>query len=135
MFRETSFTADRQFASKRLPALVRSREIQMSSLYLAAAILLEICGTTALKLSDGFSRLGPASVVVVCYTASFVVLSWALRGIDLSTAYAVWSGVGTALVAAIGILWFGEAAGIWKLACLALIVIGVAGLNLAGRGS
>jgi small multidrug resistance pump len=107
----------------------------MSSLYLAAAILLEICGTTALKLSDGFSRLGPASVVVVCYTASFVVLSWALRGIDLSTAYAVWSGVGTALVAAIGILWFGEAAGIWKLACLALIVIGVAGLNLAGRGS
>ncbi len=107
----------------------------MSSLYLAAAILLEICGTTALKLSDGFTRLGPASVVVVCYTASFVVLSWALRGIDLSTAYAVWSGVGTALVAAIGILWFGEAAGIWKLACLALIVIGVAGLNLAGRGS
>jgi small multidrug resistance pump len=107
----------------------------MSSLYLAAAILLEICGTTALKLSDGFTRIGPASVVVVCYTASFVVLSWALRGIDLSTAYAVWSGVGTALVAAIGILWFGEAAGIWKLACLALIVIGVAGLNLAGRGS
>ncbi len=73
-------------------------------------------------------------MVVVCYTASFVVLSWALRGIDLSTAYAVWSGVGTALVAAIGIVvvWRGRH-GIWKLACLALIVIGVAGLNLAGR--
>jgi small multidrug resistance pump len=107
----------------------------MSIFYLAAAILLEICGTTALKLSDGFTRLGPASVVVVCYTASFAVLSLALRGIDLSTAYAVWSGVGTALVAAIGIVWFGEPAGTWKLACLALIVVGVAGLNLAGRGS
>jgi len=97
--------------------------------------LLEICGTTALKLSDGFTRLGPASVVVVCYMASFAVLSLALRGIDLSTAYAVWSGVGTALVAAIGILWFGEPAGISKLASLLLIIIGVAGLNLAGRGS
>ena len=107
----------------------------MSIFYLAAAILLEICGTTALKLSDGFTRLGPASVVVICYTASFAVLSLALRGIDLSTAYAVWSGVGTALVAAIGIVWFGKSAGTWKLACLALIVVGVAGLNLAGRGS
>lgn len=107
----------------------------MSVAYLAIAILLEICGTTALKLSDGFTRLGPASVVVVCYMASFAVLSLALRGIDLSTAYAVWSGVGTALVAAIGILWFGEPAGIWKLASLLLIIIGVAGLNLARRGS
>ena len=107
----------------------------MSVVYLAIAILLEICGTTALKLSDGFTRLGPASVVVVCYVASFSVLSLALRGIDLSTAYAVWSGVGTALVAAIGILWFGEPAGVWKLASLALIIVGVAGLHLAGRGS
>jgi Small Multidrug Resistance (SMR) protein len=55
----------------------------MSVFYLAAAILLEVCGTTALELSDGLSRLGPASVVVVCYTASFAVLSPALRGIDL----------------------------------------------------
>lgn len=107
----------------------------MSAAYLAIAILLEICGTTALKLSDGFTRLGPASVVVVCYMASFAVLSLALRGIDLLTAYAVWSGVGTALIAAIGILWFGEPAGIWKLASLLLIIIGVAGLHLAGRGS
>jgi len=107
----------------------------MSVVYLAIAILLEISGTTALKLSDGFTRLGPVMVVVVCYVASFAVLSLALRRIDLSTAYAVWSGVGTALVAAIGILWFGEPAGLWKLLSLALIIVGVAGLNLAGRGS
>lgn len=107
----------------------------MSVFYLAAAILLEISGTTALKLSDGFSRLGPSGTVVVCYAASFALLSLALRGIDLSTAYAVWSGVGTALVAAIGIVWFGEPAGLWKLVCLALIIAGVAGLHLAGRAS
>ncbi len=107
----------------------------MSGLYLAAAIVLEICGTTALKLSQGFSRIGPSAVVVACYGASFAFLSIALRRIDLSFAYAVWSGVGTAAVAAIGILWFGENAGTWKLLSLALIVLGVAGLHLADRPS
>ncbi len=66
----------------------------MSAVYLAIAILLEISGTTALKLSNGFTRPGPTGAVVVCYIASFWVLSLALRGIDLSTAYAVWSGIG-----------------------------------------
>jgi small multidrug resistance pump len=107
----------------------------MSALFLAAAILLEITGTTALKLSQGFTRPGPASVVVVCYMSSFVVLSWALRGIALSTAYAIWSGVGTALVAAIGIFWFGEPAGVWKLLSIGLIIAGVAGLHIAGAPS
>jgi small multidrug resistance pump len=103
----------------------------MSILCLAAAIALEISGTTALKLSDGLSRPGPAALVVLCYGASFFLLSLALRGIALSVAYAVWSGVGTALVAAIGIMWFGESAGGWKLLCLALIILGVAGLHLS----
>jgi small multidrug resistance pump len=107
----------------------------LSVLYLAVAIALEICGTTALKLSQGFSRIGPASVVVLCYGASFILLSLALRAIDLSIAYALWSGVGTAIVAAIGIIWFGEPAGAWKLLSLALIVLGVAGLHLSGPAS
>ena len=107
----------------------------MSVLYLGAAIVLEICGTTALKLSQGFTRIGPASVVVFCYAASFVLLSLALRVIDLSIAYALWSGVGTAIVAAIGIVWFGEPAGALKLLSLALIVLGVAGLHLSGWAS
>jgi small multidrug resistance pump len=107
----------------------------MSILYLAAAIALEICGTTALKLSDGFTRPGPSATVVFCYVASFLLLSLALRGIELSIAYAVWSGVGTAVVAGIGIFWFGESAGIWKLLCLALIVLGVAGLHLSRAAS
>jgi small multidrug resistance pump len=102
----------------------------MSPFYLAAAIVLEIRGTKSLKLSDGFTRIGPAVAVVLCYAASFVLLSLALRGIVLSIAYAVWSGVGTAVVAIIGIVWFGEGAGAWKILCLALIVLGVAGLRL-----
>jgi small multidrug resistance pump len=107
----------------------------VSVFYLATAIVLEICGTTSLKLSDGFTRMGPSGAVVVCYAASFALLSFALRGIDLSIAYAVWSGVGTAIVAAIGIVWFGEPAGAWKLLSLALIVLGVAGLHLSTRAS
>jgi small multidrug resistance pump len=105
----------------------------LSVLYLAAAIVLEICGTTLLKLSHSFTRIGPAVAVVFCYSTSFALLSLALRVIDLSIAYALWSGVGTAVVAAIGIVWFGEPAGAWKLLSLALIVLGVAGLHLAGR--
>lgn len=107
----------------------------MSILYLTAAIALEICGTTSLKLAEGFTRLGPSCAVIFCYAASFALLSLALRGIELSIAYAAWSGVGTAVVAAIGILWFGESVSTAKLVCLGLIVLGVAGLHLAGRAS
>ena len=84
----------------------------MSRVYLAAAIVLEICGQP-LKLSDGFTRFGPSGAVVLCYVSSFALLALALRGIELSIAYAVWSGVGTAVVAAIGIVWFGET-GAWN---------------------
>ena len=60
----------------------------MSRVYLAAAIVLEICGTTSLKLSDGFTRFQPSSAVVLCYVLSFALLGLALRGIELSIAYA-----------------------------------------------
>jgi small multidrug resistance pump len=105
----------------------------MGILYLAAAIVFEICGTTALKLSDGLTRLDAVLVLAIAYPLSFAALALALRGIDLSIAYAVWSGVGTAVVAAIGIVWFGEGAGTLKLVSLALIVIGVLGLHLSTR--
>jgi small multidrug resistance pump len=107
----------------------------MSGAYLAAAIAFEICGTTSLKLSDGFTRIAPSGAVILCYVASFALLGLALRGIELSIAYAVWSGVGTAVVASIGIIWFGEGTGICKLLCLALIVLGVAGLHLSEGAS
>lgn len=100
-------------------------------LYMAAAIVLEIGGTTALKISDGLSRLAPSFAVVVLYAGSFACLAFALKEVELGVAYAVWSGLGTAAIAVIGILVFGESVTALKLASLALVIAGVVGLNLA----
>lgn len=105
----------------------------MSWLFLALAIVLEVCGTTSMKLSEGFAKLLPSILIFVFYGLSFASLTVALKSIDVSVAYAVWAGVGTALIAAIGILWFKEPSGALKLASIALIIIGVAGLNF-GKG-
>lgn len=105
----------------------------MSWLYLGIAIALEVCGTTSMKLSEGFSRLVPSILIFIFYGLSFGALTVAIKGIDISVAYAVWSGAGTALIAGIGILWFKEPSGALKLASLGLIIMGVIGLNL-GKG-
>src|SRR3990172_10497569 len=99
---------------------------------LAAAIVLEVAGTTSMKLSEGFTRPVPSVLLFVFYGASFAALPFALRKIDVSVAYAVWSGVGTALIAAIGILYFREAATVLKFISILLIIVGVVGLNLSG---
>jgi len=99
---------------------------------LAGAIALEVAGTTSMKLSGGFSRLFPSVLMFVFYAGSFVALSFALKKIEVSVAYAIWAGVGTALVAAIGVLFFREAATALKLVSILLIVAGVVGLNLSG---
>ena len=104
----------------------------MTWVYLALAIVLEISGTTCMKLSVGFTKMVPSILIFVFYTLSFVMLTMALRKIDVSVAYAIWSGVGTALIATIGILWFREPATALKLISLGLIILGVAGLNLGG---
>lgn len=104
----------------------------MTWLYLALAIVLEVSGTTCMKLSEGFTKLGPSILLVVFYTLSFGMLTLALKRLDVSIAYAVWSGVGTALIAAIGVLWFKEPVTALKLISLGLIIIGVMGLNLSG---
>lgn len=105
----------------------------MSWLFLAVAILFETAGTTSMKLSAGFTRLVPSIAIFVCYGVSFTLLTLALRKIDISIAYAIWSGVGTALIATIGFLVFQEEMNWLKLASLALIIFGVFGLNLSGR--
>jgi small multidrug resistance pump len=99
---------------------------------LVAAIVLEVCGTTAMKLSDGFTRFWPSALLFVFYGAAFTALTFALKKIDVSVAYAIWSAIGTALIAVIGIVWFKESVSALKIASLALIVIGVVGLNLSG---
>ena len=102
-------------------------------LFLSFAIALEVSGTTCMKLAEGFTRPLPGVLVFVFYGLSLASLTVALKAIDVSIAYAVWAGAGTALIAAIGWRWFGESMTWAKGACLAMIVAGVVGLNLLSR--
>jgi len=98
---------------------------------LAITIVLEVCGSTLMKLANGFTVFWPSVGVFVCYGGSLVGLTLVLKYIDLSIAYAIWAGVGTALVATIGIVWFREPATALKIVSLVFVVIGVVGLQLA----
>ncbi|MBT2575218.1 multidrug efflux SMR transporter [Bacillus sp. ISL-51] len=98
-------------------------------LYLAAAIVSEVFGSTMLKLSDGFTHLLPALGVIAGIGASFMFLSFSLKTIDLSSAYATWSGVGTALTAVVGFFVFKEAMTIKMIIGLILVIAGVVLLN------
>ncbi|MCC6248322.1 MAG: multidrug efflux SMR transporter [Rubrivivax sp.] len=100
---------------------------------LAVAIVLEVAGTVSMRLSDGFARVVPSVLIFVFYAASFALNTLIIRVLGLSVVYAVWSGVGTVLTAAIGFLYFKESATALKLACIGLIVIGVMGLHAASR--
>jgi|SRR6185369_7682077 len=111
---------------------ISKRRTAMTWLYLILAILLEVTGTTCMKLSEGFTKTVPSILLFVFYTLSFGMLTLALKRIDVSLAYAVWSGVGTALIATIGILWFKEPASALKLVSIGLIIVGVVCLNMAG---
>ena len=104
----------------------------MPAILLTVAILAEVAGTVALKYTDGFTNLGPSALVVAGYGLSFWMLALVLRDLPIGLTYAVWAAVGTALIAAIGIVAFGEPATTMKLLSLALIIAGTIGLNLAG---
>src|SRR5215218_3382789 len=99
---------------------------------LSFAITVEVCATLALRASDGLSRLGPSLLVIAGYATSFWLLSLVLKDISVGTSYAIWSGVGTAALAIIGMAALGEPATALKIASLALIIAGVIGLNLTG---
>ncbi len=105
----------------------------ISWLLLVVAIILEVSGTICMKLSDGFTKIGPVIGMLTFYAFGLSLLAMAIKTIDLSIAYAVWSGLGTALIAIIGIIWFKEPATLIRILSLMLIVIGVVGLNLGGR--
>lgn len=105
----------------------------MPWLYLAAAILFELCGTTCMKLAEGFTRPVPGVSIFVFYGVSFVFLTLALKGVPLGVAYAIWSGVGTATLVFIGRWFFGEPITASKLAAVGLIIAGVVWLRLAER--
>ena len=98
-------------------------------LFLSGAILLEVAGTISMKLSEGFTRPIPSVLIFVFYIISFVALTFAIEKIEVSTAYTIWAGVGTALIAIIGLVYFGEPATAIKFISIILIIIGVIGLS------
>ncbi|MCP3766122.1 MULTISPECIES: DMT family transporter [Streptomyces] len=104
----------------------------MGYLLLAGAIAAEVGATTAMKYSEGFSKLWPSLLTLVGYVVSFSLLAQTLRTLSIGTAYAIWAGVGTAAIAAIGILFMGEGLTAAKAAGIALIIVGVVVLNLGG---
>lgn len=102
-------------------------------LYLAAAIFFEICGTTCMKLSEGYANILPTVLIFVFYGISFSIFPIALKTVDVSIAYAIWSGVGTAAITIIGIYYFKEPATAIKMVSIFVIMLGVAGLNLSDK--
>ncbi|WP_052851702.1 DMT family transporter [Streptomyces avicenniae] len=104
----------------------------MTYVLLACAILAEIAGTTLMKVSDGFSKLWPTLGTTVCYLVAFLLLARTLRQLDVGVAYAIWSGAGTALIAAIGILFLDEPATLAKALGIGLVIAGVVVLNVGG---
>lgn len=102
----------------------------MPWLYLIIAITGEVIGTTALKASDGFSRVGPSVIVVIGYAIAFYFLALVLRTVPLGVTYAIWSGVGVAAVTLIGWLVYGQRLDLPAVVGIGLIVAGVMVLNL-----
>jgi small multidrug resistance pump len=97
--------------------------------YLLMAILFEVAAITSMKLSDGFAFIGPSIFIFVFYAMSFGFLALTLRRLEVSYAYAVWSGIGTLLIAIIGFFFFHEPMTALKGVSLALIITGVLGLK------
>ena len=86
-----------------------------------------------MNLSSNFTKLISSISIFVFYAASFVALTFAIKKIEISVAFAVWSGVGTALIALIGILYFKEAATMLQIASIFLIIAGVVGLKVGSN--
>jgi small multidrug resistance pump len=105
----------------------------MGWILLIVAIVLEVAGTTNMKLSEGFSKLVPSVLVLFFYALSIIALTFAVNRLDVSVAYAVWSGMGTALVAVIGLWFFQESLTSVKVVALGLIVVGVVMLRLTSE--
>ena len=101
--------------------------------YLLIAIVCEVLGTTALKESDGFSRLWPSIIVVLEYTASFYLLSLTLKTNPTAVGYAIWSGAGTALISLISWLYLGQALDKAAMIGIFLIVSGVLVINIFSK--
>jgi len=102
-------------------------------LILGVAIISEVIATSALKASEGFTRLMPSLIVVIGYGVAFYCLSLVLRTLPVGIAYAIWSGVGVALIALVGWLLYGQALDLPAILGLTLIIAGVVVLNFFSK--
>lgn len=102
----------------------------MAWLLVLVAGLFETAFAVSLKLSNGFSRPLPTVLFIVFAAASFALLATAMRSLPVGTAYAVWTGIGAAGTALVGILFLDDPANVARLVSLVLIVAGVVGLRL-----
>ena len=105
----------------------------MGWVYLILAISFEVLGTTFMKLSEGFTKIVPSVAMFVLYLLSLTALTFALKKFEVSTAYAIWSVLGTALITIVGVMVFKESVNLIKLLSIALIIIGVVGLQLTTK--
>ncbi|MFD8569926.1 DMT family transporter [Streptomyces sp. NPDC057694] len=104
----------------------------MGYVLLAGAIAAEVAATTAMKYSEGFSRLWPSLITVSGYVIAFALLAQTLKTVQIGTAYAIWAGTGTAVIAAIGMIFLGEGLTLAKVGGVVLVIGGVVLLNLGG---
>lgn len=102
----------------------------MAWIYLVLAGLFEIVWAIGLKYTDGFTRLRPSVGTLAAMAASIVLLAASVRSLPIGTAYAIWTGIGAVGAVVLGIVLFGEPATLPRLACVALIVVGIIGLKL-----
>ena len=100
-------------------------------LILCLSIALEVCGTVCLKLSDGMSRPLPILGVVLFYLSAFALMSTSLKSLEIGIVYAIWAAAGTALIAIIGIVFFGESIASGKIVGLAFVTAGVVLLKVS----
>ena len=107
--------------------------MRIEYVYLLIAIIAEVIATSSLKASQGFTRLIPSMVVLLGYGAAFYLLSLSLKGIGVGIAYALWSGIGIILVAAVGVVVFGEEIDVPAVIGFVLIIAGVVILNLYSK--
>lgn len=107
----------------------------MSYVYLAAAIVSEVIGTSALKASNEFTRLVPTIIMIAAFLSAFYFLTLTLRTIPVGVAYAIWSGVGIVLISVVARVLFGQKLDTPAIIGMALIVSGVLVINLFSRAS
>ena len=112
---------------------VPESDVYMCWIWLFLAIFLEVAATVLMKMSDGLTRAVPTVGMFMLYGLSFIPMTIALKEMEIGAVYAIWSAVGTAVVAVLGVIVFHEQASPLKAVAIALIIAGVVCLNLASR--